>query len=466
MSERTVLEIPATPTPRPEGTGNAYPLRVAAYCRVSTGGEEQLSSYKSQIEYYTTTIMENPGWQLAGVFADEGLTGTNTKNRKEFNRMIRMCERGKIDLILTKSVSRFSRNTLDCIKYVRKLKALGVGVIFEKENIRTLEDNDEMILTVMGSLAQAESESLSKNVRMGFHQSFKEGNVPFHDILGYRRGSDGTPEILPEEAEVVRRIFDRYLAGNSVGQIVKDLESDQIPTTKGGSKWSPATVRNILQNERYIGDALLQKSYIEDVLTKKSRKNTGQYPQYYVQNNHPAIIGREIFDKVQIEIARRGSMRRKIPSRTARTEQSKYSGKYALTEILVCGECGTPYRRVTWTHQGSKRIVWRCVNRLEHGKRYCKRSITLDEQALHETIRGAVNQVISKKLLLEALLDAANAAGVTELKDDLAVLMETDPPELTEYDDRFSRLLLRVIRTGENTLSIVFKDGTEVVGSV
>lgn len=466
MSERTVLEIPATPTPHPESTNNEYPLRVAAYCRVSTGSEEQLSSYKSQIEYYTTTIMENPGWQFAGVFADEGLTGTSTKNRKGFNKMIRMCERGKIDLILTKSVSRFSRNTLDCIKYVRKLKALGVGVIFEKENIRTLEDNDEMLLTVMGSLAQAESESLSKNVRMGFHQSFKEGNVPFHDMLGYRRGSDGTPEILPEEAEVVRRIFDSYLAGNSVGQIVKDLETNQIPATKGGSKWSPATVRNILRNERYIGDALLQKSYIEDVLTGKSRKNNGQYPQYYVQNNHPAIISREMFDKVQIEIARRGSMRRKIPSRTARTEQSKYSGKYALTEILVCGECGTPYRRVTWTHQGRKRIVWRCVSRLEHGKRYCKRSITLDEQALHEAIRSAVNQVVSKELLLEALLDGASDAGLPWLIGELSTMYESDPPELREYADGYARLLLRMIRVQENTLSIVFKDGTEVVSSV
>jgi DNA invertase Pin-like site-specific DNA recombinase len=408
---RTIIEIPAT-VQKKERDIRKLKLRVAAYCRVSTDSEEQLNSYKSQIEYYTAVINENPNWKLVGIFPDEGLTGTSTKKRVQFNRMIKKCKKGRIDLIIVKSISRFARNTLDSLNCVRVLKKLGIGVLFEKESVNTLEMEDETIFTIFSSLAQAESESLSKNVAMGFRQSFKAGKVPFHynGFLGYRRGADGNPEIVREEAKTVKRIFHRYLAGDSVAQICRELEADGVRTARGGSKWSPGVIQYMIQNERYIGDALLQKTYVFDMLTHKTCKNEGVLPQYYIRNNHPGIIDREVFRKVQEEIARRGAKFKK-PSKTAKTERSKYSGKYALNEILLCSECGTPYRRVTWTYRGERRVVWRCISRLEHGKKYCKESPTLNESELHAAIMEAVSDAVERNILLDALADCAPAAS-------------------------------------------------------
>jgi DNA invertase Pin-like site-specific DNA recombinase len=442
---------------------DAPKLRVAAYCRVSTSSEEQLSSYNSQIEYYTALINENPRWKFAGVFADEGVSGTSTKKRDEFNKMIRKCRLGRIDLILTKSVSRFARNTLDCVNYVRKLRDWGVAVQFEKENINTLEDPDETLFTMMGILAQQESMSLSRNVRLGIQHNFKAGKVPFHYILGYRKGEDGSFEIVPEEAEIVRFIYDSYLSGLSVGKIRNSLEAKGYLSSRGKETWSVAGIDHILTNEKYAGDALLQKTYVEDVLSGRTRKNTGALPQYLIQNNHPAIIDRDTFNRAQVERARRSS-KRKQPSRDARTQQSKYSGKYALTEILTCGECGAFYRHTTWADktEGGRRPVWRCVSRLEHGKKYCKHSLTLDEQQLHEIIRTTIDQVVFKELLFEALADGAVETGLPELIPDLSSMFWGDLPELEEYDDGYTRALLRRIEVRGKELHITFKDGTEV----
>jgi DNA invertase Pin-like site-specific DNA recombinase len=436
--QRTITEMPATivKTGRDVRKQN---LRVAAYCRVSTDSEEQLNSYRSQIEYYTSVIEENPNWTLAGIFPDEGLSGVSTRKRKEFNRMMQKCRVGRIDLIITKSVSRFARNTLDSISWARQLKKLGVGIIFEKEGVNTLEMEDEIFLTIFASLAQAESESLSKNVAMGHRQSFKAGNVSFHykSFLGYRKGDDGAPEIVPEEAAVVKRIFHRYLAGDSVAQIIKDLEADAIPSAKGGEKWNTGSVRYMLRNEKYIGDALLQKTYVADVLTKQSKKNNGELPQYYITNNHPAIIDRDIFQKVQEEIARRGC-KRKVQSKSARTAGSKYSGKYALGEILVCGECGAPYRRVTWTHQGRKQIVWRCVSRLEHGRKLCKESPTLHEAPLHAAIMEAISEAVDHEALRSALRAGIEAAYTMD-KETISYRMTKTRVE--ELKAQFDKLL-------------------------
>ena len=407
---KTITEIPAAPVHR-ERDIRKQELRVAAYCRVSTDSEEQINSYESQIEYYTTMINENPRWKLVGIFPDKGLSGTSTKKREQFNLMIQKCRRGRIDLIICKSVSRFARNTLDCIGYVRKLKAMGVGVLFEKEGVNTIEMDDETMLTIFGVLAQAESQSLSKNVSMGFRQSFKAGNVPFHykNFLGYRKGDDGKPEIDPEQAAVIRRIYHRYLAGQSVGQIRKDLQADGILSPGGKETWSEAVVQNILRNEKYAGDALLQKTYIKDVLTRQAVKNNGELPQYYIQNNHPAIMERDVWNKVQEEIARRTS-KRKAPSRTSRTGGSKYSGKYALTELLVCGDCDAPYRRTTWAKPQGRIGVWRCTSRLEHGKKFCRNSPTMPEEALHAAIMAAISEAIVREALLTAITDSVRAA--------------------------------------------------------
>lgn len=284
---------------------------------------------------------------------------------------------------------------MDCLETVRILKSKGIGVIFEKENINTLTESSEFLITLFSGFAQAESESLSSNIQLGIRMAMKEGKVNFHyrSMLGYRRGADGKPEIVPEEAEVVRRIYRRYLEGCSEGQIQKELTLDGIATAKGVKAWSHQVVHSILTNEKYAGDALLQKTFTTDCISKTVKKNTGELPQYYIKDNHPAIIPRDIYQRVQEEMARRTS-KRKVMQKSGKTEQGKYSAKYALSERLVCGECGSPYKRCTWARNGVKRIVWRCVSRLEFGKKYCHESPSIEEDKLHTAILTALNRVI------------------------------------------------------------------------
>lgn len=391
--ERRVHIIPATKTITDPRSSHHGKQRVAAYCRVSTNNKEQINSYEAQKVYYTQKIEENPDWELAGIFADKGLSGTSLKKRDDFNKMIAACKRGRIDTILTKSLSRFARNTVDCLETVRMLRARGIGVIFEKENINTLTESNEFLITLFSGFAQAESESLSGNIARGKMMSMQAGNVPFQykKLLGYREGEDGKPEIDPGEAKTVRRIYRRYLDGCSLSQIQRELEADHVPTARGIQRWSYQVIHNILTNERYIGDALLGKTYVLDCISKEVRKNNGERPQYYVENNHPAIIPREWFQRVKEEMTRRAS-KRKVMQRHGKTELGKYSAKYALSELLVCGECDTPYKRCTWARNGKKRIVWRCVSRLEFGTKYCHGSPTLDEEKLHQAILEALNE--------------------------------------------------------------------------
>ena len=388
--------------PKPEFSGenriDIRPKRVAAYCRVSTDKEQQEHSFETQKEMYTEMIMMKPNWQMAGIYADEGITGTIAKKRPDFMRMIEDCRKGKIDLIITKSVSRFSRNNLDCLLYVRELKEMGIPIIFEKEGINTLQVSSELLITLFSGLSQAESESISMNVKIGKRQSLKNGNVPFSykSFLGYRKGADGKPEIDEEQAVIIRRIFSEYLAGKSLLDIAKGLTADEIPTARGKTNWSSARVQSILTNEKYKGDALLQKTYVVDCISKKSKKNNGELPMYYVENNHPAIIERAVFDRVQEEISRRNS-KKKVKQIGTKTELGKYSSKYALSEILYCGNCGTPYRRCTWSKNGKKKIVWRCISRLDYGKKYCKDSPSIEESVLH----NAIAEAITKKAQME-----------------------------------------------------------------
>lgn len=371
---------------------------MAAYCRVSTDKEQQEHSFETQKEMYTDMIMMKPNWQMAGIYADEGITGTIAKKRPDFMRMIEDCRKGKIDLIITKSVSRFSRNNLDCLLYVRELKEMGIPIIFEKEGINTLQVSSELLITLFSGLSQAESESISMNVKIGKRQSLKNGNVPFSykSFIGYRKGSDGKPEIDPEQAVIVRRIFAEYLAGKSLLNIAKGLTADGILTARGKTEWSSPRVLSILTNEKYKGDALLQKTFIIDCISKKSKKNNGELPMYYVENNHPAIIERAVFDRVQEEISRRNS-KRKVKQTGTKTELGKYSSKYALSEILYCGNCGTPYRRCTWSKNGKKKVMWRCISRLDYGKKYCKDSPSLEESVLH----NAITEAITRKAQME-----------------------------------------------------------------
>ena len=393
------MRIVMIPAKAPEEIKKAAKcLRVAAYCRVSTDDKEQKTSYEAQIQYYTNKINKNPDWQMAGIFADEGITGTQAKKRPQFLKMIRLCRQGKIDVILTKSLSRFARNTVDSLNYIRELKMLGIAVISEKENINTLTAESEMLITIMSCFAQAESESISKNVSWGVRQSFKSGNVPiqYKKLLGYKKGADGLPEIVPEEAEIVRLIYRSYLDGMSLKQIADTLNSRGLRTKHKNAAWQIEIVKSILVNEKYSGDALLQKTYVTDCITKKTRKNNGELPMYLVKNHHEPIISRADFNRVQEEMARR-SAKRVIADKLAKTEQGKYSAKYALSELLICGECGEHYRRVTWTAKGFKEIKWRCVSRIQYGKKKCHSSPTVDEQALHRAIVSAVNEFCTVK---------------------------------------------------------------------
>lgn len=373
-------------------------LRVAAYCRVSTDDEEQKTSYEAQIGYYTEKINSNPEWQMAGIFADEGISGTQAQKRPEFLKMIRLCRQRKIDVILTKSLSRFARNTVDSLGYIRELRALGIAVISEKENINTLTAESEMLITIMSCFAQAESEPISKNVSWGVRQSFKNGNVPmqYARLLGYRKGHDGNAEIIPEEAEVVKEIYRCYLDGMSMNLIADRLNKKGLTTKGGSSPYRKMVVQRILTNEKYMGDALLQKTYVTDCITKMTRKNNGELPMYLVKNHHEPIISRSDFNRVQEEMTRR-SAKRTIADKLTKTGQGKYSAKYALSELLICGECGEHYRRVTWTAKGFKEIKWRCVSRIQYGKKKCHSSPTVDEQALHRAIVSAINEFCEVK---------------------------------------------------------------------
>ena len=491
--------------------------RVAVYCRVSTDSEEQETSYEAQVSHYTEFIQSKPEWQMVEVYADDGISGTNTAKRDEFNRMIADCEAGKIDLILTKSISRFSRNTLDCLKYTRKLKALNIAVFFEKENINTLDSKGEVLLTIMASLAQQESESLSANVRMGIQYRNQQGKVQINHnwFLGYTKDEEGNLVIDPEQAEIVRRIYREYLEGASFLQIKRSLEADGIPNGAGHLKWHESNIQQILTNEKYIGDALLQKTYTVSILDKKRAANNGEMPKYYVEGSHEAIIDKDVFMKVKAEIARRANLN---PDGKRRV----YSSKYALSGMVFCGHCGDIYRRGKWNNRGCKSTVWRCVSRVLKGQMdFDCPARTVKEEVLQGAIVTAVNDAYSgrdtvisllKKNIQETVFDdmearvatvdeqlaelqqqmidhsgdyalvdelglqaddlrrtrqdiLAEAAGRTDLQsrmNDMIAFLEEMPEAITDYSETLTRRLVDRITIFDEKIVVELKSGLEM----
>lgn len=360
---RAVTVIPATINPLTRmSTVNVAKRRAAGYARVSTDSDEQFTSYEAQIDYYTQFIKRHSDWEFVKVYTDEGITGTSTKHRDGFNQMIEDALAGKIDLIVTKSVSRFARNTVDSLVTVRKLKEKGVEVFFEKENIYTLDSKGELLITIMSSLAQEESRSISENVTWGQRKRFSDGKVslPYKQFLGYRKGENDLPEIVPEEADLVRRIYSMFMHGKTACTIAHQLTKDGIPTPAGKSKWQTSTINSILTNEKYKGSALLQKKFTVDFLTKTMKKNEGEVPQYFIEHSHPAIIAPLEFKLVQNEIARRKALGR------------RYSGGSVFSCRIVCGDCGEYFGSKVW-HSNSKyrTVIWQCNAKFD-GDKKCK----------------------------------------------------------------------------------------------
>jgi site-specific DNA recombinase len=417
-------------------------LRVAAYCRVSTDSDEQETSYDAQVSHYTEYIQQNPQWTLAGIFADDGISGTNTKKRDEFNRMIDECMAGNIDMIITKSISRFARNTLDCLQYIRQLKDKNIPVYFEKESINTMDAKGEVLITIMASLAQQESQSLSQNVKLGLQYRYQQGKVTVNcnRFLGYTKGNDGKLVIDPEQAEVVKRIYREYLEGSSMDKISAGLEADGILTGAGKEKWHTSTINKILRNEKYMGDALLQKTYTTDFLTKKRIRNNGTVPQYYVEDDHEAIIPKELFMQVQEEL-----VRRRVVHKSPNGKNRVFSSSHCLSNIVFCGCCGEFYRRIHWYNRGKKSIVWRCISRLENTGLFCD-ARTVPESQIEQVLVTAINQtwcdkdtfLITLQKNIETVLESEKGQPLTNVDKRLAELQEEllkRTSARTDYED-------------------------------
>ena len=364
-------------------------LRVAAYARVSTDTDEQEGSYEAQVKHYTTLIQNNPDWEFAGMFADDGISGTQAKKRPEFLRMIEACEHGNVDMVITKSISRWARNTLDSLTYIRKLKDLGIPVFFEKENINTMDASGELLLTIMASIAQQESLSISQNTRIGIRYKFQEGKGRLNTavFLGLELGSKpGEYVVNPEQAGVARRIYREYLEGYSPGMIAAHLNADGIRTASGEGQWYASAIASILSNEKYCGDMLFQKYYVEDFLTHKTVKNTGQLPQYYVEDHHDPIVPKKVFFQTQGELMRRGSLK-DDPTKI------RFGSTKALCRRLICPICGRPLKRV----QREDYVDWRC--RYQSGAAISNR---------RSTVSACGCRVVSEGEAEDAILTAFN----------------------------------------------------------
>ncbi|MCI9638421.1 MAG: recombinase family protein [Hungatella sp.] len=396
--------------------------RVAGYARVSTDHEDQVTSYAAQVDYYTSYINGRDDWEFAGIYTDEGISATNTRHREGFKQMVADALAGKIDLVITKSVSRFARNTVDSLTTVRKLKEKGIEVYFEKENIWTLDSKGELLITIMSSLAQEESRSISENTTWGHRKRFADGKVSFaySRFLGYDKGTDGSIVVNEAEAETVRKIYRLFLNGLSFHSIAAELTRQHLRTPGGKYRWNQSTVRSILTNEKYKGDALLQKSFTVDFLTKKKKPNEGEVPQYYVENSHPAIIKPETFDLVQAEIARRAR------------GKSRYSGVGIFSSRIKCAECGSWYGSKVW-HSNDKyrRVIYQCNHKFDGEKKCSTPHLTEDEikaafaAAYNRFLAGQDEIIRNTETVIGQLSDSSGLETEREkLEQEMAVLAE------------------------------------------
>ncbi len=446
----TVTKIPQTlnKTTRLPLSGKVK-VRVCAYARVSTDSDEQFTSFEAQVDYYKNYILSRSDWTYVDTYTDEGISGTNTKKRDGFNKMIEDALAGKIDLIVTKSVSRFARNTVDSLTTIRKLKEHNVGCYFEKENINTLDGGGELLITIMSSFAQEESRSISENVTWGQRKRFSDGKVllSYKNFLGYEKGPDGRPKVIPEEAVLVRRIYKLFIEGHTPSAISKQLTSEGIKTPGGKEKWQISTIKSILTNEKYKGDALLQKSYTIDFLQKKTKKNNGEVAQYYVEGSHEAIIDPIEWDIVQAEMQRREDL------------GANYTNRALFSSKLVCECCGGFYGQKTWhSTDAYKTFIWQCNNKFKKDKPKCT-TPNLKEEAIKAAFVKAYNTLIKNKttviddckLMKELVSDTSKLEAELEkqkkeveiIKEHVDLLIKANSTEAhnqDEYTAKFNEL--------------------------
>lgn len=424
MANANVQVIPAK-KPRLSAQKAMEPIvkrKVAAYARVSTDSEEQLNSYEAQVSYYTEYIQSRCDWEFAGMYTDEGISAVNTKHRTGFNQMVQDALDGKIQLIITKSVSRFARNTVDSLTTIRKLKDKGVEVYFEKEQIWSFDGKGELLLTIMSSLAQEESRSISENVTWGKRKAMADGHIslPWSSVLGYERGEDGLPKIVPEQAEIVRFIYHLFMQGKSYTKIAKELTERGIPSPMGKEVWRMATVRNILQNETYRGSKEMQKTFCVNYLTKSKKVNEGELPKYWIEESHEAIIPPDEFDAVQAEIERR------------KQNGGTYKALSPFSQKIICGDCGAFFGSKVWNSNNKyRKVIWRCNDRYnKRGKRDCKTSHVVESEVKYRFIT-AYNKMMQNRDALIADCEIAIAAldnvaaldeQIKELEEELEVV--------------------------------------------
>ncbi|MCU6792408.1 recombinase family protein [Paenibacillus sp. WQ 127069] len=391
---KKVVVVPIKTLDMVDGIQQIQKKRVAAYCRVSTEHLEQKESYENQLQHYTRYIQSNTDWDYVDIYADEGISGTGTKHRTDFNRMIQDARNGRMDLILVKSISRFSRNTMDLLKYVRELKSLGIAVLFEKENINTLESSGEVFLTIFSSIAQDESRNISENSKWGIQKGFANGKVHCNTtrFLGYDKDKEGELVINEKEAELVRRIYEEYLEGKSYQAIATGLMKDKIKTVTGGDRWWDSSITLILTNEKYYGALLQQKTITVDFLSHKRVKNHGQEQKYLIEDNHEPIISKEMFELVQTEKERRAYLKGNIMG-----DRKKYSSKYPLSGKVFCGCCNANFKRRTWNSNNiSKKVVWQCRTYVNEGKEACDAK-AVDEYVLQDAFVRVFNRMHENK---------------------------------------------------------------------
>ncbi len=455
---RKVTVIPASQTAAGiRNRANGKKVRVAAYCRVSTDHEDQEGSFKNQVDYYTKLIHTTPDWVMAGIFADEGISGTGTKKRNGFMDMITACEDGKVDLVITKSISRFARNTQDSLNYSRKLKNLNIPIIFEKESINTMEASGELMFTILSSLAQEESRNISENTAWGIRSKFQQGipHINTESLLGYDKDKDGNLIINEEQAVVVRRVYRDFLEGWTPSEISRRFNEEGVPGVHGTACWYPSTIEMMLQNEKHVGDLLMQKTFTADFLTKVQAENKGELEQYFIKDDHPAIICREDWEAVQIELARREDFRKRHGIRTSGS--STYDRFYSR---VFCASCGGKFVRKYW--KGNKAVFWKCENAEKKKGHTCDAEI-IREETLCRAVVIAWNSVVENRQEYRKKWNrqAVEGDALQKYRARMMIAMTEEGTLETEIPELTRSVLEEIIVKDPSTLIVRFLDGTE-----